>query len=404
MEIRIITGRELESWLNPANRAESAGWLESITTAAIAGDNLPRDDVRALPVLSRLPLRTDAGDGWLAAARKAVEWCGGQRWAVVGSAGMTGWDYVSWFAGKIGARLRLVLPPQKAAALPELMGKLTEDLRLSPARTTVIAPITKSRPDKEARLHLRDRLMLGLAHHKFPVVTRRGGFWEKALADVGGADERFRASYPARAAEPWREILKDMDDVPALDGGDCLVHWTRGVYGPWFGETTADYFEALTDAISGTPRDALATLKYIALSGILRGQGRMVRGGTPVVSFSPLEKGKLTGGGRWRSWLKRLNWEPYGITIPRRMLEGLGGRPVIYGDKADYDRLPAEDRPFHQFIGAGNKDWRGENEWRLVGDLDLTSMKDDIYLVVPTPKEAELLRRELPFRILSLIR
>jgi hypothetical protein len=402
MEIRFVPWGEFQKWSSVVALSESAGWFGNITAVALAGAEEPPDEIRALPILSRLPLRTQAEDAWLSALRKAMEWCASQGWTIIGSAGMTGWDYSSWFAGKIGARLRLVLPPQKAARLPVLLDELIDDLQLSPERTTFIAPILESPAIREERFHLRDRLMLALAHHRLPIAVRKRGFWEKILAEATGVDMGFRVSYPKPISEPWREHVKIVDATQAPLDGDWLVHWTRGAYGPWFGETTADYFETLTKAESGNPRDAIATLRYIAGAGILRGQGRMVRGGTPLVSFTALDNESATDSGRWRSWLKRVNWEPYGIALRREVLERLGGRRVIYGDDELHERLTPDERPFYQFIGNANFDWQSEAEWRLIGDLDLTTLGDEVILIVPTQREAEELRRELSFRVAAL--
>jgi len=402
MEIRFVPWGEFRSQHEASESAalsESTGWFGNVTAVALAGAELPPDEIRALPILSRLPLRTQAEDAWLAALRKATEWCASQGWTIVSSAGMTGWDYSSWFAGKVGAQLRLVLPPHKAANLPLFLEELIDDLQISPDRTTFIAPILESPAIREERFHLRDRLMLALARHRLPIAVRKRGFWEKILAEATGVDVGFQAPYPI-VNSSIRQFVNSSIKTP--EGEDWLVHWTRGAYGPWFGETMADYFETLTKAESGNPRDALATLRYIAGSGILRGQGRMVRGGTPLVSFTALDNESATDSGRWRSWLKRVNWEPYGIALRRELLERMGGRRVIYGDDELYERLTPDERAFYQFIGNANFDWQSEAEWRLVGDLDLTTLGDEVILIVPTQREAEELRRELSFQVVAL--
>ncbi len=47
-------------------------------------------------------------------------------------------------------------------------------------------------------------------------------------------------------------------------------------------------------------------------------------------------------------------------------------------------------------------DWRRESEWRIVGDVDPLSMKEDVILITPTQEEAEGLRERLPYRVRSL--
>ena len=51
-----------------------------------------------------------------------------------------------------------------------------------------------------------------------------------------------------------------------------------------------------------------------------------------------------------------------------------GAREVIYGDEAVWKDLSKSDRPFYQKIGSNETsiDWSVEQEWRVLGDIDLS--------------------------------
>lgn len=82
----------------------------------------------------------------------------------------------------------------------------------------------------------------------------------------------------------------------------------------------------------------------------------------------------------YRAHRHRWDFEPYGIAIRRDWLERRGARPVTYGGDAEWQRLAVEDRPWFQRRNSRRGrsgrtlDWTVEQEWRIRGDLDLTSL------------------------------
>ena len=123
-----------------------------------------------------------------------------------------------------------------------------------------------------------------------------------------------------------------------------------------------------------------------------------------MISFMEPPRGDLTRMFRWRPALCHWNYEPYGIAIPKPTLVRLGVRPVIYGSKERFEMLSEEERPFYQYEGssASASSWRDEREWRLPGDLDLNSLRDQVRLLAPTPEEAVYLQEATGYRAISL--
>ena len=71
-----------------------------------------------------------------------------------------------------------------------------------------------------------------------------------------------------------------------------------------------------------------------------------------------------------------------------------GAKPVTYGDEATWQALSDEERPYFQKVGdqENSIDWRVEQEWRLLGDLDLSKVSHDQAIVfVPSREQAQQL-------------
>ena len=67
---------------------------------------------------------------------------------------------------------------------------------------------------------------------------------------------------------------------------------------------------------------------------------------------------------------------------------------MIYGDDSDWKTLSSDHRPWFQLQTSknGKIDWTLEQEWRLVGDLDLNRIgTDDAFAFVKTHSDAERL-------------
>jgi hypothetical protein len=117
-----------------------------------------------------------------------------------------------------------------------------------------------------------------------------------------------------------------------------------------------------------------------------------VRGETPVVSLTAAPLDRLSALRTFRTHRGRWDFEPYGISIDRAILTTQGAREVIYGDEAVWKDLSKSDRPFYQKIGSNENsiDWSVEQEWRVLGDIDLSLIPATKAVVfVPTVNEAK---------------
>ena len=409
--IHAVSWKDCGPFLAYSEELDASAFSGKVQGLAITGAHPDLTLQRAVFLHSRLPRMASSADEWLISVRRAVENAAERNMVVVASTEGLGWEYSAWYAARCRTSTWIVLPPGKPARLTEVSSQLNTQLELDPDKTVFLMPLVAGSLAKTDRLHLRDNMAFAMAHHRFTIALRKNSYWAESIEEARGVDYRYLADYPSAFRPSWQTDTNWKRCIRNTERRDLLTHWTRGVYGPWSGETKADYFNSLTLCKSGNPRDGFATLSHIAAEGILRGEGRMVRGGTPVISFTQLDPAAALQGMRYRSALARWNYEPYGIALPRTTLEGLGAKPVIYGNRDDFNNLSPELKPFFQYIGQDEKaepargiDWSREREWRLTGDLDIASLKDQAMLIVPTVRESERLQEECDheYRVISL--
>jgi len=380
---------------------------------AVAGAEPELNRRRCVFLLSRLPKRVLAEELWLQSVRDAVEWAGKQNISVVSSVGMLGWEYVTWYAAYCKIPVWVVLPPDRLSGTLRKMQGIISRLELDENRTTFLQPLTEGNLPKAYNMHLRDTVAFNLAHERIPIALRKGSYWEGLAQNAEGVNRQFETKYPTRSKPRWLDLKKSCCNPLEETDCDYLIHWTRGVYGPWPGESEADYFRELTKAELGNPRNGFNTLRKILETGVLRGEGRMIREGEPAVSFTASPPEATMKKLSYRAALGHWNYEPYGIAIPRAILAEIGAKPVIYGGNNRFEELKAEDKPYFQFSGRNTSqtgqnsvksenDWVSENEWRLIGDIDFSSISQHINLLLPNRTEAEQMEHETGYKSLAL--
>ena len=123
--------------------------------------------------------------------------------------------------------------------------------------------------------------------------------------------------------------------------------------------------------------DEVGVLQRILVEQRLLASNRVTRDAA-VCCFTEVPLDQFAERRVFRPHLQRWDFLSCGISIRQACLRQLGGRPVIYGNEADWQQLPRSDRPFFQPAtssprgnGLRQIDWRCEREWRLVGDLNL---------------------------------
>lgn len=294
-----------------------------------------------------------------------------------------------------------------------------------------LSPSGPAHSEPLADVPFRDRLLATMCDRLICLSLRPGGYWQRlvhwrlddssfppasvflALGD-GLVPKSIARPLMDQGAVGW--LLVDSDGrinehsqppwpfateaaakvIPVPAGGDWpfLTHCTRRRVGPWPDEDEVQFLDDLILEREGADHSAFAALSRIARSKRLVATADLVRGDTPVVSFTEVPLADLPNLRRFRSHLGRWDFEPYGICIDRDVLSRRRARPVIYGDDATWQTLSAQDRPRFQTaksVSASGRetDWTIEQEWRHVGDVALDEISaDDAFLFVPSETEA----------------
>jgi hypothetical protein len=179
-----------------------------------------------------------------------------------------------------------------------------------------------------------------------------------------------------------------------------LVHYTRSCAGPWPGQTVASYYRTLIDASPGAEHTGFDTLVRILEQGTIRASGKLTRGTTEVVCFTELFPEELQSLNQWRPGLLRWSFEPYAIAVCKDRLFDLGGRPVIYAIEDLFQDLSDDLLYLFQLHGSSGKNWSAEKEWRIRGDLALSSFApEETFVIVPSVDEATLITERFNVRV-----
>ena len=104
----------------------------------------------------------------------------------------------------------------------------------------------------------------------------------------------------------------------------------------------------------------------------------------------------------FRPGRRKWDFELYGVAIRRDHVRRQGGRPVWYGEEADFREASPEERRYGQLRRSrqASIDWRAEREWRSPGDFRFDGLRvSDVVAFVPHYWQAAQLAAEFPYRI-----
>jgi len=313
-------------------------------------------------------------DLWVKGTVEAVKWAVGAGLPVIASIGMNTWELVLWAIGEYRGDGMVLCPPVSEGEREKWIGKVAEDFRLGSCNLAwvFISQRAKGR-GKKSWWEERDRLAFELARFLVPVSVREAGRWDRLLSSFTGdriVNRDFQVRYSERK-ESYKGYFRMEEIIRERGRWEYFTHWTRRWYGPWPGEASADYYEAVVSSGDEYPRSAFRTLERIIVEGRIRASGRHIRGGVPAVSFTSLEPCEAIKLMRWRKRYVMPTFEPYGIAVKRGARASQGIFPVRYVQSKD----KVEDDEPTLIQGYGKGEWRKEAEWRSVGDFDLSGLE-----------------------------
>lgn len=189
---------------------------------------------------------------------------------------------------------------------------------------------------------------------------------------------------------------------------EYLTHCTRRRYGPWPGQTKAEYIDDLILARDDANHSALAALNRIIRMQCLLATNDSSPTKIPVASFTEVPLDELQRLRVFRPHRGRWDFEPYGLCIRKDWLVHQQARPVHYAPRSEWSMLSDSERVFFQLqtttTRAGNQiDWTVEQEWRVVGDVRLDSLlPEDAVVFVPSESEASLVTDACRWPVVTL--
>lgn len=194
---------------------------------------------------------------------------------------------------------------------------------------------------------------------------------------------------------------------PPISPDLFLTHTTRACPGPWPQQSNDEYLDSLLDSRPDGDHSALMTLSRIIEQRKLIASHKTIRGQFPVVSLTAVALPELPQLRVFRGHRTRWDFEPYGLCIRRDVLQSRGTRPVLYGSDETWTTLSEIDRPYFQWSGtisneadATSIDWSVEQEWRHLGDLNLSAVDaNDVFVFVPSYAEARSLQPHCPWPV-----
>ena len=362
---------------------------------------------RAVILNSRQTKTPSGNEPWVKKTVGAVQYTREKDFAILTSTGMNTWELACAAAGNQNTRQIIIEHINSEDRIPEIIDNILAAYDLNPSNTGWL--FYKSENDgrsPKSSWPIRDKLALDLASKIIPISIRPDGNLS-LLIDKYRHDENveiienFKVEYnPKKPDQAFKPELVRVA-IPRKKW-NFITHWTRTCYGPWPGEKSADFYRRLIASGNDYPQNALETLKQILKEKVIRGSGNNLRAGLSGVSFSSLHPADVLPLMGWRKRLVRWNFEPYGLAIARSAAIEANIQPVIYGKPEIYDQLVETDKPYFQNQGSDGGAWKEEQEWRYLGDLDLSRINhQDMRIIVFRPAEMVALRNLTDVTIVS---
>ena len=213
-----------------------------------------------------------------------------------------------------------------------------------------------------------------------------------------------KAAHTHTNGQSWRRGGNQVIRLEQLgrQAEEFLQHFTRPRRGPHPDQPENGFIDEILFA-KESAFDAVHVLRRILLTQRLIGTNRFTRSHR-VCCFTEVPLAEFESRRTFRAHVGRWDFLPYGISVRRSVLQGLGARPVIYGEQADWHRLAPRDQVLFQPARSSSTtvDWSLEKEWRFVGDLCLSRIaREDMFIFVPLDQVEAIADAAMGLRIVA---
>ena len=346
-------------------------------------------------ILNSSQSKTPCGnDAWIKDSIMAVKSLIDSGYTIVTSLYLNTWELQVYLVSHYGGSQVIISPTTDTDLGYNIFYKTIKDFQLDQDNTAMVFVNPDSKSNKpKSNWNKRDLAAEQMANLLVPVSIRPGGKLEKLISDSEKEiNSDFKIDYAKPLVTPAKYNFKNA--VYPKGDWDYVTHWTRTHHGPWPGESKHDFYSRLVTSGSEYPNNAFNCLRNMIQKRVIYASSKRIRKAIRCVGFSDLAPELML---KWMRWLpKRVGWnfEPYGIAIKKSAAERAGIKSVIYGDDHLYENLSENDKPYFQSKGKKEVDWSEENEWRKIGDLDLSKIPDgDMSLLVWHKAEADELAK-----------
>ncbi len=403
--------------------------LQSITDCCgvvfTFGDIGILENTLAMIVNSRVSRKICSDTPWVVKTIGLADYATKNKWTLVSSCGSIPYLLVSWLAKGRSAVIVLdsTLPFMGSRRIRE---NFTQEFMniFDIERTLFISQFGMGvLPNAGRRMMNRDAMAVSIADVLLPCEVRPDGNMAKLIMSARAKgkiifhnekSETISNSCKTNDASlSWasRKIRFDKSADffpksahPENPFADYFFHYTRACFGPWPGQSWADYLHELTVNDVGSQHEAVDALRRILKEKRIRASGTWIRGAYRVVSFTERPPEEFDIICKWRRGLMRKTFEPYGIAVKRSVLIKKGVRKVSYGSEELFKNMTDEIKPYFQKASSSCAEWSREKEWRLIGDLKFNNLhQSDWFAMVPSLIDLDHLVRTFEaeeFRIL----
>jgi hypothetical protein len=352
---------------------------------------------------------------WLKNTVKLTRYAMKNQWTMISSYGSISYLMVAWLARFSGLVMVCDSP------LPFMIDGMHKDEFLKEfedifrmEKSLFLSGFSPGRlPEIKQRWRLRDQLAASLSDILIPCEITPSGNMSEILRVARVSGKIVVKNFPGHEQEPslakkstktitTGPVAQQSEVVPKQNKFDpfsvsgaarpkeiLLTHYTRACHGPWPGQTWSDYLRSLEYGDSGCSHTAFDTLRRIIQEKRIRSSSKWVRGNSPVVCLTEQKPEQFHVICKWRRGLMRKTFEPYGIAFSRNCLLRKGARKVTYIREDKFKSLPKESKVFFQLISCSDLNWFEEKEWRIVNDLDFSTIdSSDWFAIVPDEEEA----------------
>jgi hypothetical protein len=363
------------------------------------------ENTLAMIVNSRVSRRISPDTPWVVKTKWLAGYAAQNGWTLVSSCGSIPYLLASWLA-KGGPAVIVLDSPLPFMGNEKILGNFSQEFLniFDIEKTLFISKFgMELSPKAGQRMVERDAMAVALADVLLPCQVRPAG---NMAGFIASAQAKGKTIFHNENSETPSNNLNTIDASlpravrqvrfeksielfpknghPENPFSDYFFHYTRAYFGPWPGQSWADYLHELTLNEEDSQHEALDALRRILREKRIRASGRLIRGSYKVVSFTERPPKEFDIICKWRRGLMRTTFEPFGIAVRRSILIEKGAKMVSYGSDELFKKMTDDIKPYFQKASSSCADWSREKEWRLIGDLKFNNLnQSDWFVFVP---------------------